>query len=183
MSMMSDWKRSENRNASCKSMWEMYKCAKQQKVLKLHQQTFLGFSHPTIFILKSIKSASKSKWIKKNKKQEPTSKTSQIKHCIWILFFSFKWYIYVKDFMASHDKYGTVFLFHPFVTAIIRFSMNNSLFTFCEICIGPDRRSVYCMAHPIKAFLKTKMLTSQLKSVKPKYFNIQDVSPPEVYGT
>ena len=108
------------------------------------------------------------------------SKTSQIKHCIWILFFSFKWYIYVKDFMASHDKYGTVFLFHPFVTAIIRFSMNNSLFTFCEICIGPDRRSVYCMAHPIKAFLKTKNVNITIKECKTQILLIfRSFSPPK----
>lgn len=56
-----------------------------------------------------------------------------------------------KRFMALHDKYGTVFF-----TAITRYLKNNSVFTFCEICIGPNRRSVYAAARPIKP-LKTNL--------------------------
>lgn len=56
-----------------------------------------------------------------------TEKSHKSLYLIFILFFS-KWYIYIKDFMASHDKYGTAFLIPPFFTAIIRFDMMNNIF-------------------------------------------------------
>lgn len=51
---------------------------------------------------------------------------TQIKHWIWILF-SFKWYIYVRDFMASHDKLR----YRPPLPLFTEsFLMNNSYFFY-----------------------------------------------------